>query len=115
MMTNTQVRGGCPVGHEAHLSTLLAAILAAAVLAGPSADRVLAQGAPRTTPTLSYYAAFSFFYDGEYLDALRAFQSEGRSSIKNVQSRWIDSICYETMCGECYYQMGDLDKALQHY
>ena len=38
-----------------------------------------------------------------------------RSSIKTAQSLWIDSICYETMCGECYYQMGVLDQALLHY
>jgi CHAT domain-containing protein len=55
------------------------------------------------------------FYDGEYQDALKAFQSEARGAIKSVQSRWIDSICYETMCGECYFQMGHFEKALEHY
>ena len=36
-------------------------------------------------------------------------------SIKTAQSRWIDSICYETMQGECYYQMGMYPEALAHY
>jgi CHAT domain-containing protein len=90
---------------------LLAAILVATMLVGPAR----AQVAERTTPTATYYAAFAYFYDGDYADALKAFESESRSSIKNAQSRWIDSICYETMCGECYFQMGILDKALQHY
>jgi len=94
---------------------LLVVVLATVFVLGRSPDAAFAQSSERSTPTASYYAAFVPFYDGEYLDALRAFQSEGRSSIKNAQSRWIDSICYETMCGECYYQMGIFDKALQHY
>jgi CHAT domain-containing protein len=80
---------------------------------GVSASR--AQGLQRSTPTAGYYAAFGMFYDGDYADALKSFKAESRSSIKNAQSRWIDSICYETMCGECYFQMGILDKALAHY
>jgi len=67
------------------------------------------------TPTASYYAAFVPFYDGDYANALRAFQWEARGAVKTTQSLWIDSICYETMCGECYYQMGFLDQALLHY
>jgi CHAT domain-containing protein len=74
-----------------------------------------AVAADRRTPTDSYYQYFGPFYDGEYKDALRGFQSESRGSIKSAQSRWIDSICYETMCGECWYQVGSFDKALEHY
>jgi CHAT domain-containing protein len=72
-------------------------------------------GSERSVPTTSYFAAFGYLCDGDYPDALKSFQSEGRSAIKNAQSRWIDSICYEAMCGECYYQMGILDKALNHF
>ena len=74
-----------------------------------------AAAARRRTPSDSYYNYFRYLRDGEYRNALRGFQSESRGSIKTTQSRWIDSICYETMCGECYYQMGVLDMALQHY
>jgi len=69
----------------------------------------------RHTPTLRYQAAFSDFYEGEYGDALDVFRDEARGAIKTPQSRWIDSICYETMVGECYYQMGRLREALDHY
>ena len=71
--------------------------------------------ADRSVPSDLYLAAFGAYYDGEYKDALRGFESEGRGAIKTPQSRWIDSICYETMVGECYYQMGHLQQALEHY
>lgn len=95
------------------IRNLLAATFVA--LCGAFLTSPHAEGAERTTPTASYYAAFGYFYEGDYLEALRAFQSEVRGSIKTSQSRWIDSICYETMCGECFYQMGVLDQALVHY
>ncbi|NQU22917.1 MAG: CHAT domain-containing protein [Candidatus Nealsonbacteria bacterium] len=85
--------------------------LATALLA-PSVARAQSE---RSVPTVGYRAAFTDFYDGEYSDALDAFQAEGRGSIKVGVTRWIDSICYETMVGECYYHMGHLDKALGHY
>ncbi len=77
-------------------------------------DAARAQG-DRNIPSLGYHAAFLDYYDGEYKDALKDFQYEGRGAIKTPQSRWIDSICYETMVGECYYQMGHLSRALEHY
>jgi len=94
---------------------LLAAFLAATIFSGPTTSELRAQVGERITPTASYYAAFAMFYDGDYAHALRAFQQEVRGSIKTSQSLWIDSICYETMCGECCYQMGYLDQALLHY
>ncbi len=97
----------------ARLTAVSATILALAVALGPNA--ALGQMHQRKTPTDAYYAGFIPFYDGDYRAALRIFQNEGRSSIKTSQSRWIDSICYETMCGECYFQMGIFDKALAHY
>lgn len=94
----------------------LAALVGALVFVVSTAAALEAQGTQRrTTPTASYYLAFGDFYDGDYQAALKAFQSESRGSIKSAQSRWIDSICYETMCGECYFAMGILDEALQRY
>ena len=69
----------------------------------------------RSIPTVQYHAAFTDFYDGEYRDALKEFLAESRGGIKIGVTRWVDSICYETMAGECYYHMGHLDKALGHY
>ncbi len=91
-----------------------ATLIAGGLLAGvPSTAG--AQEGDRMTPSPSYYIVFADFYEGEYKDALKDFLAEGRGAIKTVQSRWIDSICYHTMAGECYYHMGDLTQALDHY
>ncbi len=76
---------------------------------------VWAQLAERRYPSLSYFAAFTEFYAGDYKNALTRFQAEARGAMKTPQTRWIDSICYETMVGECFYQMGMLERALEHY
>ncbi len=112
---------------------LLAAFLVVTIFNGPSLAAPIVQrsagtptiqrsaGTPtfqrlgRMTPTGTYYKGFVPFYDGDYATALKTFQAELRGSIKTSQSLWIDSICYETMCGECYYQMGDFDHAMFHY
>jgi CHAT domain-containing protein len=88
------------------------AMIAAAVFFGslPGAARGAEVPSPAFRATLHGY-----FDDGDYLEALRSFQSQSRGSIKTPQSRWIDSICYETMCGECHYQMGNLKAALECY
>ena len=69
----------------------------------------------RTIPSLAYHAIMPRFYEGDYLTAVRAFRDESRLAVKTPQSLWIDSICYQTMIGECYYRTGDLDEALQCY
>jgi len=83
---------------------------------GQPVGRAFAGGmADRTVPTPAYHAAFGDFYDGDYRSALEQFKANSRGSIKTTQSRWIDSICYETMQGECHYQMGQFADALGHY
>ncbi len=67
----------------------------------------------RVVPSAIYHAAFVPYYEGNYKDALEAFNDEWRRAIKTPQSRWIDSICYHTMMAECYYQMGKLEQALE--
>lgn len=74
------------------------------------------QGQPREpVPSTGYYSAFDDYYDGEYGDALKRFQRAGRGAIQAGPNRWIDSICYHAMIGECYYQMGKYDEALDQY
>lgn len=75
----------------------------------------MGMGGGRTVPTAGYHAAFAEFYDGDYRTALGRFQAEARGAIKTVNARWIDSICYETMIGECYYEMGANNDAFEHY
>jgi len=100
-------RTACPVCVRIRIALASIVVLAAGVAVGQAQERV--------APTRSYLTAFAPFYDGEYKDALRAFAEEHRGAIKTPQSRWIDSICYETMLGECHYEMGALGKALEHY
>jgi tetratricopeptide (TPR) repeat protein len=69
----------------------------------------------RTVPTASYHSTFANFYDGDYRSALDRFQSDARGAIKTVNARWIDSICYETMIGECYFQTGANAEANEHF
>ena len=84
-------------------------------IVGVGASTALAQLGDRSTPSLRYSNGFVPLQEGDYRDALRLFTDEGRGAIKTPQSRWIDSICYEAMIGECYYEMGQLAKALEHY
>ena len=94
-----------------HTFPLPAAILAACWLSSAAA---LAQNRD-SIPSNGYYTAFRDYYDGEYADALKRFRSEGRGAIKAGPNRWIDSICYHAMSGECHYQMGQYPQALEHY
>ncbi len=96
---------------------LLSGVLAVLGTSRPAAGQPGVRGlsGDRTVPTKTYHAAFGDFYDGDYRSALERFKAESRASIKTAQSRWIDSICYETMQGECYYQMGQYSDALLHY
>ncbi|MCC6126933.1 MAG: CHAT domain-containing protein [Pirellulales bacterium] len=94
------------------LQELLKYVILAAVLFSGSTASAQQE---RMTPSLMYFAHFNLYYEGDYLDALKAFQSDARGSIKSGTMRWIDSICYLAMIGECYYQMGVLDKALDAY
>ncbi len=66
-------------------------------------------------PTNSYHTAFTEFYDGDYRSALDRFRSEARGAIKTASARWIDSICYETMIGECNFQIGANAEANEHF
>jgi len=103
--------------------SLLAAVLFAWFFCCPPARAQDPDPAPqvpqqlqrRTVPTDSYFFSFANFYEGRYSDALKDFNRELRGAIKTPQSRWIDSICYFTMRGETYYQMGRLPEALADY
>ena len=68
-----------------------------------------------TVPPAEYHAAFGSYYEGDYRDAMDGFRSAARGGVRSTEGRWIDSICYHTMIGECFYQMGDSPKALEQY
>ncbi len=102
-------------GRFRRLGPLLPLLLGGTLLFGPPGRHASAGISDLDVPTGTYYATFHFFYGGEYRDALRQFRDELRGAIKTPQSHWIDSICYNTMIGECLYHTGNLDEALKFY
>lgn len=96
---------------RSHLTLYLSLLVAALSASGSSFSQ-----ASDPVPTFRYHAAIrDLFNEGDYDDALDQFQDELRGAMKTSRARWIDSICYNTMVGECYYRMGRLDNALDHY
>lgn len=68
-----------------------------------------------TLPGPGYFNALNVYYAGDYKEALNLFEREWRGAFKIGQTRYIDSICYHTMMGECYYQVGNYRAALDQY
>ena len=66
-----------------------------------------------TLPPQSFYVAVAELNEGHLTDALKDFQSGWRGSLKISTERWIDAICYASMSGECFYQMGQYQEALE--
>ncbi|HRE99080.1 MAG TPA: CHAT domain-containing protein [Pirellulaceae bacterium] len=93
-------------------------LIVAAVLLGlgllPSSAAAQLTGS-NTYPNEFYAAGFAPYYDGDFRDAARQFRRAGQSGYVGVNGRWIDSICYYTMLGECLYRVGDLADALAQY
>ena len=84
---------------------LLPLLLCVTTLASPALAQ---QPRPqdRTVPRDEYFVALRGYYTGEYRQALSAFKNVANGGIRSTEGRWIDSICYHTMAGECYYHMG---------
>jgi tetratricopeptide (TPR) repeat protein len=80
-----------------------------AVLASP------AVALDRNVPGDGYYDGLDLLYAGNYNDAVKVFEYELRHAIRTPDTRWIDSICYHAMLGEAYYNVRELDRALEHY
>ena len=89
-----------------------ALVVAGLLLVAPATAQV---DGSRTVPRQKYFNMFPLYFAGEYGDALKGFRTAARSGVRSTEGRWIDSICYHTMLGECFYQMGELDQALEQY
>ncbi len=75
-----------------------------------------AGGPARRVPDDDYYISLASYYSGDYAVSRRNFLDVSRGGIKAFDGRrWIDSICYHTMLGECHYQMGDLVASLDQH
>lgn len=90
----------------------LAALL---VLAGLLGTAQPSQAQVGSIPSNLYYLAFSEFYDGNFVSALKGFETSSQGATRGVDGLWIDSICYNARKGECYYQMGDHIHAMNHF
>lgn len=64
-------------------------------------------------PSLEYYASYQPYYSGRFADAAEAFRDA--FALKGVNGRWVDAIPQYTMMGECHYQLGNYDQALDGY
>lgn len=74
-----------------------------------------AQQGPREIPNPEYWLARAVYYDGDFATARKAFQDAARGGVKTADGRWVDSVCYHVMLGECMYEMGNLTQALNQY
>lgn len=87
-------------------------VLAAALLAAPAA---WGQVGSRSVPHPEYFTPFPDYFEGNFASAAAGFKEGAKSAVKSVDARWVDSICYYTMLGECYQQMGKHADALREY
>ena len=98
---------------------LVAALLATLVIAGVvSSTRPASaqqQQERRVVPRDEYLFALRGYYTGEYKSAARTMRRVASGGIRSTEGRWVDSICYHTMMGECFYHTGQLDLALEQY
>jgi len=84
------------------------------LLFGVPVQSIQAQGS-MALPNELYFQALQPYYAGAYRDAASGFREAARNGHIDVNGRWIDSICYHTMIGECLFHMGQLDEAIEQY
>ena len=69
----------------------------------------------RTYPNQTYFQSFGYFRRGDFRRALKAYSAAARGGLRSTEGRWVDSVCYFTMIGECHYQLGNFEKSLEAY
>ncbi|PHS12892.1 MAG: hypothetical protein COA78_07615 [Blastopirellula sp.] len=69
----------------------------------------------KAVPTDAHYLGIEYFHEGEYGNAMNQFDQAARAGVKTPFGRWVDSICYSTMIGECHFKIGNNAKALSYY
>ena len=68
-------------------------------------------------PNRSSYnqAVFAEFYRADYKDAERDFRRGYNTAYRLGDRRYLDSVCFLTMIGECHYHVGNYSQAIQSY
>lgn len=69
----------------------------------------------RSMPAAEYFTPFPEFYRGNYRVAANAFRRLENSAYKFGTLRFLDSICYWTMLGECNFHAGNYADAVRFY
>lgn len=91
---------------------VLLAVAAVAVMAAPATSN--AQGL--RAPSQVYWSCLGDYHDGAFRTAVADFLGEAQSgSIKAGSVRWLDSVCYHTMAGESYFQLGNYGEGIDQY
>lgn len=66
-------------------------------------------------PSAQYYQSYADYRDGDFQGALVDFQRGYRTAYQFGDQRFLDSVCYLTMIGECHYHVGNYADALANY
>jgi tetratricopeptide (TPR) repeat protein len=99
-----------------HLSFLLRGLLPLVLVWGALCSNAFGQGQV-SVPSQPYFLSLATLYNGQYVATDQTMVTCLGGAIKNPAAGgfWIDSICYETIRGECAYQMGNHAAAMAHY
>lgn len=81
---------------------------------GLPASAQLGPLASNQVPDASYYLLLADFYNGNYRDTVREFANT-RGALRFGTDRYLDSVCYWTMAGECNFLTGNFPKAVEFY
>ncbi|MCC7086117.1 MAG: CHAT domain-containing protein [Pirellulales bacterium] len=93
-----------------HAAMVVVAILLAATASAP-AQLINGPG----IPSAGFQPGLELLADGQYREALGIFNTELQLAHRVGQTRFIDSICYYAMIGECNYRLGNLPAALDNF
>jgi len=94
--------------------TFLVVITACTMLHGIAAAQTLQRN--NGLPKAAYYQTFrQHYYSGDLARANREFQQGYRTAYQFGDQRFLDSVCYLTMIGECNYHVGNYADALANY
>ncbi|MEM9409587.1 MAG: tetratricopeptide repeat protein [Planctomycetota bacterium] len=83
----------------------------------PLAGLTNAQLGNRSLPSANYYLGLSEFYSGDYQDALRHYTRGAQTGVLKIgtNERFLDSVCFWTMAGECHFHLGNYAEAIAYY
>lgn len=80
-------------------------------------DSDLAAQLSNQLPSQNTYnqAVFAEFYRADYKDAERQFRRGYNTAYRLGNRRYLDSVCFLTMIGECHYHVGNYSEAVTSY